>query len=187
MGLIYHAALENRLIICFMDSRPWNASLPVFCRLVDVSKIKSTIFTNRRIATALAETVTSLKCVQCHPARSSTMSAEWRLGGGKLRVEWALTPRGHGLPWDWYAKAMAYTIQWANLYFSPFLLKSVADKELLRAAEAPGAVHVFAIWSHGTQQRQGWICLLQGQCLQVHQLIMKRRGGNLGHVSKPMF
>ncbi len=29
--------------------------------------------------------------------------------------EWALTPMGHGSPWDWYAKAMASTIQWANL------------------------------------------------------------------------
>ncbi len=34
MGLIYHAALENSLIVCFMDSRP------VFCRLVNTSKIK---------------------------------------------------------------------------------------------------------------------------------------------------
>ncbi len=33
MGLIYHAALEKGLIMCFMDSR--NAPLPVFCWLVD--------------------------------------------------------------------------------------------------------------------------------------------------------
>ncbi len=45
--------------MCFMDSRPWNAALPVFCRLVDASKMKSMIFQNRlvdkkrRIATAL--------------------------------------------------------------------------------------------------------------------------------------
>ncbi len=25
MGLIYHAAMENSLIMCFMDSRLWNA------------------------------------------------------------------------------------------------------------------------------------------------------------------
>ncbi len=31
----------------------WNAPLPVFCRLVDASKLKLTIFTNRHIATAL--------------------------------------------------------------------------------------------------------------------------------------
>ncbi len=32
-----------------------------------------------------------------------------------LLVERALTPRGHGSPCDWYAKATASTIQWANL------------------------------------------------------------------------
>ncbi len=103
-----------------------------------------------------------------------------------LHVEWALTPRVHGLPWDWYAKAKASTIQWANLcsVSLPFLLTSVADKELLRASEAPGVVHVHAQCSYGTQQRQGWICLLRGQCLQVHHLIAERRGGNLGHVSR---
>ncbi len=59
MGLIYHAALENSLIMCFMDSRPWNAPLPVFFRLVDASKLKSRILKNqivelnRRLATAL--------------------------------------------------------------------------------------------------------------------------------------
>ncbi len=35
----------------------------------------------------------------------------------------------------------------------PFLLTSVADKELLRVSEAPGAVHVYAQCSYGTQQR----------------------------------
>ncbi len=44
MGLIYHAALENSLIMCFMDSSPWNAPLPVFFWLVDVSKITSVTF-----------------------------------------------------------------------------------------------------------------------------------------------
>ncbi len=47
MGLIYHAALENSLIVCFMDSRP------VFCRLVNTSKIKLTIFKNRLVDTDL--------------------------------------------------------------------------------------------------------------------------------------
>ncbi len=49
MGLIYHAALENSLIMCFIDSRLWNAPLPVFFRLVDSSKMKSTFFTNRLV------------------------------------------------------------------------------------------------------------------------------------------
>ncbi len=43
MALIYHAALEYTLIMCFMDSRLWNAALSVFCRFVDASKLKSTI------------------------------------------------------------------------------------------------------------------------------------------------
>ncbi len=67
----------------------------------------------------------------------------------------------------------------------PFLLTTVTDKELLRASEAPGAVHVYAQCSYGTQQRQGWVCLLRRQCLQVHHLIAEGRGGNLGHVSRP--
>ncbi len=50
MGLIYHAALENSLIICFMDSRLWNAPLLVFFRLVDASKIFK-IFKNRLVTT----------------------------------------------------------------------------------------------------------------------------------------
>ncbi len=67
----------------------------------------------------------------------------------------------------------------------PLLLTSVTDKELLRASEAPGAVYIRAQRSYGTQQHQGWICLLRGQCLQVHHLIAEGRGGNLGHVSRP--
>ncbi len=67
----------------------------------------------------------------------------------------------------------------------PFLLTSVADKELLRTSEAPGAVHVYAQCSYRTWQPQGWICLLRGQCLQVHHLIAEGRGWNLGHVSRP--
>ncbi len=95
---------------------------------------------------------------------------------------------GHGSPWDWYAKAMASTIQWGQPLLGdslPFLLTSVTDKELLRASEAPGAVHVYAQCSYGTQQLQGWVCLLRRQCLQVHHLIAEGRGGNLGHVSRP--
>ncbi len=33
----------NVNVMCFMDYRPWNASLLVFCRLVDASKKKSLI------------------------------------------------------------------------------------------------------------------------------------------------
>ncbi len=38
-----------------------------------------------------------------------------------------------------------------------FLLTSVADKELLRASKALGAVHVNVQRSYGTQQCQGWV------------------------------
>ncbi len=59
MGLIYHAALENSLIMFYGFSSVKKAPFPVFCRFVDVSKIKLTIFlnqlvaTNRRIVTVL--------------------------------------------------------------------------------------------------------------------------------------
>ncbi len=51
MGLIYNAALENSLILRFMDYRPLNAPLPVFFPFVDASKIKSPFFRNRIVAT----------------------------------------------------------------------------------------------------------------------------------------
>ncbi len=47
-----------------------------------------------------AEIVESCEGVWCRPDRSSAR---------------CLTPRGHGSPCDWYAKATASTIQWANL------------------------------------------------------------------------
>ncbi len=58
----------------------------------------------------------------------------------KLLVEWALTPRGHGSPCDWYAKATASTIQWANLCLEtafpfcchPWQTKSCSELLMLR-------------------------------------------------------
>ncbi len=57
-----------------------------------------------------------------------------------LRVEWALTPRGHGSSWDWYAKAKASTSQWANLWletafpfcWNPWQTKSCSELLKLR-------------------------------------------------------
>ncbi len=57
-----------------------------------------------------------------------------------LLVEWALTPRGHGSPCDWYAKATASTIQWANLCLEtafpfccpPWQTKSCSELLMLR-------------------------------------------------------
>ncbi len=34
MGLIYHVVLENSLIMCFMDSRPWNSRRRIATALV---------------------------------------------------------------------------------------------------------------------------------------------------------
>ncbi len=51
--------------------------------------------------------------------------------------------------------------------------------------EALRAVHVYAQGADGTEQSNGWVCLLPGQCLQVHHLIPKGRGGNFGHISRP--
>ncbi len=87
-----------------------------------------------------------------------------------------------GTPRRWHPLSVGQPLLGDSL---PFLLTSVADKELLSASKAPGAVHVYAQCSYGTQQRQGWICLLRGQCLQVHHLIAEERGGNLRHVSRP--
>lgn len=41
MGLIYLAGLENGLI---MDSRPWNAALPVFCQFSTQAKCNQGLF-----------------------------------------------------------------------------------------------------------------------------------------------
>ncbi len=48
----------------------------------------------------------------------------------------------------------------------PFLLTSVAGKELLRVSEAPGAVHIYAQCSYGdTSNAKAGFCLLRGQLL----------------------
>ncbi len=65
-----------------------------------------------------AEIVESCEGVRCRPARSSGDVCQRGANAWEeatLLVEWALTPRGHGSPCDWYAKATASTIQWANL------------------------------------------------------------------------
>ncbi len=46
-----------------------------------------------------------------------------------LLVEWALTPRGHGSPCDWYAKATASTIQWANLCLETTLSAALRGRQ----------------------------------------------------------
>ncbi len=140
-----------------------------------------------------AEIVESCKGVRCSPAHSSADvcqrgAVRQRMGGGNTPGGVSPHPQGARL-------ALRQVRQGEGLHYPvgqplfedslPFLLPSVADKELLRASDAPGAVHVYTQCSYGTQQCYGWICLLQGQCLQVHHLIAEGRGGNLGHVSRP--
>ncbi len=140
-----------------------------------------------------AETVESREGVRCRPARSSTDvcqrgAVRQRIGGGNTPC--GVSPHPHGA-----RLALGLVCQGDGIHYPvgqpllgdslPFLLTTVTDKELLRASEAPGAVHVYAQCSYGTQQLQGWVCLLRRQCLQVHHLIAEGRGGNLGHVSRP--
>ncbi len=130
-----------------------------------------------------AETVESREGVRCRPARSSTDvcqrgAVRQRIGGGN--TPWGVSPHPHGARLA--LGLIHYPVGQPLLGDSlPFLLTTVTDKELLIASEAPGAVHVYAQCSYGTQQRQGWVCLLRRQCLQVHHLIAEGRGGNLGH------
>ncbi len=131
-----------------------------------------------------AETVKPCEGVRCCPARSSTDvcqrgAVRQCIGGGNTpgaRLALRLVHQGDGIHYPVGQPLLGDSL--------PFLLTSVADKELLRAPKAPGAVHVYAQGSYETQQCQGWICLLRRQCLQVHHLIAEGRGGNLGHVSR---
>ncbi len=105
-----------------------------------------------------------------------------------LLVEWALTPRGHGSPCDWYAKATASTIQWANLCLEtafpfccpPWQTKSCSELLTLRVR-----VTYMRNALMGHSNAKAGSASSEGQCLQVHHLIAEGHGGNLGHVSRP--
>ncbi|XP_052466728.1 uncharacterized protein LOC128024890 [Carassius gibelio] len=139
------------------------------------------------------EVVKPRKGVRCRPARSSTNvcqrgAVRQRIGGGHTPCGVGPHPQGARLALGMVSQGdgVHYPVGQPPLRDSlPLLLTSKADQELLRASEALGAVHVYAKRSYGTQQRQGWICLLQGQRLQVHHLVSEGSGGNLGHVSRP--
>ncbi len=107
-----------------------------------------------------AEIVESCEGFRCRPARSSADvcqrgAVRQRMGGGNTPGGVSPHPQGAWL-------ALRLVRQGDGLHYPvgqtllgdslPFLLPSVADKELLRASDAPGAVHVYAQCSYGTQQ-----------------------------------
>ncbi len=108
-----------------------------------------------------AEILESCEGVWCRPARSSADVCQrgavlQRMGGGNTPGGVSPHPQGSRL-------ALRLVRQGDGLHYPvgqplfgdslPFLLPSVADKELLGASDAPGAVHVYAQCSYGTQQR----------------------------------
>ncbi len=107
-----------------------------------------------------AETVKSCEGVRCRPARSSTFvcqrsAVHQRIGGGNTPSGVSPHPQGTWL-------ALRLVLQGDGIHYPvgqpllgdslPFLLSSVADKELFGTSEAPGAVHVYAQCSYRTQQ-----------------------------------
>ncbi len=107
-----------------------------------------------------AETVESCEGVRCRPARSSADVCQ--RGAVRQRMDGGNTPSG-GNPHPQEARlALRLVRQGEGLHYPvgqplfgdslPFLLTSMSDKELLRASEAPCAVHVYAQCSYGTQQ-----------------------------------
>ncbi len=115
-----------------------------------------------------AETVKSCESVRCRPFRSATEVCQkgtvcQRMGGGNTSCGVSPHPQGARLDLGLVRQGDGshYPVGQSLLGDSlPFLLTSVTDKELLRVTEAPGAVHVCVQRSYGTQQCQGWICLL---------------------------
>ncbi len=71
-------------------------------------------------------------------------------------------------------------VPYLSVTTSYVVMTSVTDKELLRASEAPGAVHVYAQCSYGTQQRQGWVCLLRSSACRFTTWSQKGVVGTLG-------
>ncbi len=102
------------------------------------------------------EIVESSEVVRCRPARSSADvcqrgAVRQRMGGGNtpggvsphpqgVRLALRLVRQGDGLHYPVGQPLFGDSL--------PFLLPSVADKELLRASDAPGAVHVYAQCSY---------------------------------------
>ncbi len=109
------------------------------------------------------ETVESCEGVRCCPARSSTDICH--RGAVRKRIRAGNTPSGVSPHPKRIQLALRLVRQGDGIHCPvgqpqlgnslPFLLTSVANKELLRVPKSPGAVHVYAQCSYGTQQRQG--------------------------------
>ncbi len=108
-----------------------------------------------------AEIVESCEGVRCRPARSSAdvrQRCAVRQLMGEGNTPGGVSPHPQGA---WLALRLVrqgdgldYPVDQPLFGDSlPFLQLSVADKELLRASDAPGVVHVYAQCSYGTQQR----------------------------------
>ncbi len=108
-----------------------------------------------------AETVESCEGVRCRPARSSADVSQrgavhQRMGGGNTPSGVSPHPQGARLALRLIRQGDGIHYPVGQPLFGdslPFLLTSVADKELLRASKAPGAVHIYAQCSYGSQQR----------------------------------
>ncbi len=108
-----------------------------------------------------AEIVESCEGVRCHPARSSADvcqrgAVRQRMGEGNTPGGVSPHPQGARLALRLVRQGDGLQYQVGQPLFGdslPFLLPSVAEKELLRAYDAPGKVHVYAQCSYGTQQR----------------------------------
>ncbi len=138
-----------------------------------------------------AKVVEPCEGVRYHPARSSADVCHRRAPKPRRRIHsgWSepsplggTAHLGNGTPRRWHPVGQPLLGDSLNL-----LLSSVTDKELLRATDTPGVVHVQYMHRArtGHSKCQGWIFFPQGQRLQVHHLALEGSSGNVGHVSKP--
>ncbi len=108
-----------------------------------------------------AKIVESCEGVRCRPARSSADvcqrdTVRQRMGGGNTPGGVSPHPQGAWLALRLVCQGDGLQYPVGRPLFGdslPFLLPSVADKELLGASDALGAGHVYAQCSYGTQQR----------------------------------
>ncbi len=139
------------------------------------------------------KSIESCKGVRCRPPHSSTDVC--KRGAIRQRPGGANTPSGMSPHSQRARLTLGLVCQGDGIHqpmsqplfgdSHPLLLSSKADKKLLGASKSPGAFHVNAQGVDGAQQCKDRVCLLRGQHLQVHHLVSKGIGGNLGHITRP--